>query len=305
MSPKYLAFLAFLFLPAAVNAQGPAPVPASHFDGKSWWAHVKFLADDSLEGRDTGSQGLRKAQAYAVEQFEKAGLAPAGTRGFYQPIAFTQFQVDETQSSLALVHGGKSTKLSFADDAFISSRYTRDSTRLNAPLAFIGYGLKVPENNLDETAGADLKGKVVVYIAGSPSEIPTALASHYQTMAERWKALSAAGVIGIISIPNPASMDIPWSRIALNRNHPAMDLEGAEFNDANGLKIGVLFNPAAAEALFAGSGHTFAEIAVLAKDRKALPHFPLAVSLEARAELQKKRSSQRMWWPNCPDLILC
>jgi len=53
----------------------------SHFDGNSWWSHVKYLADDSLEGRDTGSEGLRKAQAYAVEQFKKAGLEPAGTDG--------------------------------------------------------------------------------------------------------------------------------------------------------------------------------------------------------------------------------
>ena len=49
-----------------------------HFDGSSWWSHVKFFADDSLEGRDTGSEGLRKAEAYAVEQFEKSGLEPGG-----------------------------------------------------------------------------------------------------------------------------------------------------------------------------------------------------------------------------------
>ncbi|HET6930137.1 MAG TPA: hypothetical protein VFI45_07430, partial [Candidatus Acidoferrum sp.] len=61
---------------------------ASHFDGNTWWSHVKYLADDSLEGRDTGSEGLRKAQAYAVEQFKKAGLEPAGTDGFYQPVSF-------------------------------------------------------------------------------------------------------------------------------------------------------------------------------------------------------------------------
>ena len=35
---------------------------ATHFDGKTWWEHVKFLADDSLEGRDTGSEGIKKAQ---------------------------------------------------------------------------------------------------------------------------------------------------------------------------------------------------------------------------------------------------
>ncbi len=279
---------AILFLVFAAISPAQQTPPASHFDGNSWWSHVKFLADDSLEGRDTGSEGLRKAQAYAVEQLQKAGLEAAGAKGFYQPIRFNQYEVNESKSSLALVTNGQAKTLSFADDAFISSRATRNSATLSAPLVFIGYGLKIPEKNLDELAGLDLNGKIVVYLAGSPSDIPTALASHYQTAGERWKSLRAAGVIGIITIFNPASMDIPWSRISVNRNHPSMDLADAEFNETPGQQLGVAFNPASAELLFSGSGHTFTEIAALGKDRKPLPHFPLAVSLNAKAEILTK-----------------
>jgi Zn-dependent M28 family amino/carboxypeptidase len=278
--------LLVLLLAFALGALAQQTAPASHFDGNSWWAHVKFLADDSLEGRNTGSEGLRKAQAYAVEQLQKAGLESAGVNGFYQPVRFTQFEVDESKSSLALVAKGQSTPLSFADDAFISSRATRATVHVGAPLVFVGYGLKIPEKNLDELAGIDLIGKVVVYLAGSPSDIPTALASHYQTPAERWKSLRAAGAIGMIDILNPASMDIPWSRISVNRNHPTMDLAEPEFNETSGEQLGVTFNPSSAEKLFAGSGHTFEEIAALGKDRKPLPHFPLAVSLQASAFIQ-------------------
>ena len=275
--------LFFAFAAASLARQNSS---STHFDGKSWWAHVKFLADDSLEGRNTGSEGLHKAQAYAVEQLQKAGLEPAGKDGFYQPVRFTQFQVDESKSSLALIANGKSQTLSFSDDAFVSSRSTRSSVTVAAPLVFIGYGLKIPEKNLDELAGADLKGKIVVYLTGSPSDIPTALASHYQTPAERWKSLHVAGAIGLVTILNPASMDIPWSRISVNRNQPSMDLANPEFYETRGLQLGVTFNPASAEKLFAASGHTFAEIAALGKDRKLLPHFPLAVSLDAKAAIQ-------------------
>src|SRR5438477_8066654 len=196
-----------ILLSACAAAVSPAQQTSadSHFDGNYWWAHVKFLADDSLEGRDTVSEGLKKAQAYAVEQLQKAGLEPAGVNGFYQPIRFTQFQVDESKSSLALVSKGKAEPLSFADDAFISSRATRSTVYLEAPLVFVGYGLKIPEKNLDELAGLDLNGKVVVYLAGSPADVPTALSAHYQTAGERWKSLHAAGVIGTITIFNPAS----------------------------------------------------------------------------------------------------
>ena len=281
-------FLAILFFACAAITPAQQNGSASHFDGNSWWAHVKFLADDSLEGRDTGSEGLRKAQAYAVEQLQKAGLEPAGSNGFYQPVRFNQFEVDEAKSSLALITNGQAKPLSFADDAFIGTRATHASVTLSAPLVFVGYGLQIPEKNLDELAGLDLKGKIVVYLAGSPSDIPTALASHYQTAAERWKSLRAAGAIGTVTIMNPASMDIPWPRISVNRNHPSMDLADAEFNETPGQQLGVTFNPASAEQLFTGSGHTFAEIAALGKDRKPLPHFPLAVSLKANAVILTK-----------------
>jgi len=163
---------AILFLTLASVSPAQQTSSGARFDGNSWWAHVKFLADDSLEGRDTGSEGLRKAQAYAVEQLQKAGLEPAGTNGFYQTVRFNQFEVDEAKSSLALVADGKSTALSFADDAFIGTRATRASANISVPLVFIGYGLKIPEKNLDELAGLDLKGKIAVYLAGSPSDIP-------------------------------------------------------------------------------------------------------------------------------------
>jgi len=224
--------LVLLLMTVTCSAQA-----AEHFDGTTWWDTVKELSNDKYEGRDTGSEGLRKAQAYAVEQLQKAGLQSAGSNGFYQPVHFNQYEVDEAKSSLALVANGQAKTLSFADDAFIGTRATHASVTLSAPLIFVGYGLKIPEKNLDELAGLDLKGKIVVYLAGSPSDIPTALASHYQTPVERWKSLRAAGAIGTVTIMNPASMDIPWSRISINRNHPSMDLADAEFTSGVVLPI--------------------------------------------------------------------
>ena len=285
MSRKALraaTFFAFAFRLAAQQA----PQSTRYFDGQSWWAHIKFLADDSLEGRETGSEGLRKAESYVVDQFSKAGLQPAGTNGFYQPVKFISRQIVEKDSPAALVVSGKTQPLTLGEDAFFSTRAELSAEEVNAPLVFVGYGLKIPENNYDDLSGLDLHGKIVVYLAGSPSDIPTALSSHYQTIGERWKSLRQGGVIGTINIPNPASMDIPWSRMSLNRAHPSMDLADPEFNETQGLKMAMTFNPAQAEKLFAASGHTFEEIAALGKDRKPLPRFPLNVSLRARATVK-------------------
>jgi hypothetical protein len=270
-------------LAVAAVAQQPT---AKLFDGNSWWDHVKFLADDKLEGRETGSEGLRKADAYVVEQLTKAALQPAGVNGFYQPVKFVSREIDEKNSSAALVSAGEEQPLVLGDDAYFVTRFDLAPEEISAPLVFVGYGLKIPEMSYDDLAGLDLKGKIVVYLAGSTVETPTALSAHYQTMAERWKPLRQAGVIGTIAIPNRASMDIPWSRMSLNRAHPSMDLISDEFNETPGLKTSLIFNPAQAEKLFAGSDHTFAEIAELGTDRKPLPQFPLGVSLKCRAAVK-------------------
>src|SRR4051812_45955154 len=237
-------------LAASLLAAQPAP---QHFDGQTWWNHVKVLADDGMEGRETGSAGLRKAQAYIVKQLTQAGLQPAGTNGFYQPVKLIQRQIDEKDSSAALVRDGKAEPLVLGEDAFFNTRAELAAGEVTAPLVFASYGLRIPENGYDDFAGLDLHGKIAVFLAGSPADVPGPLASHYQTPGERWKALGAAGAVGIISIPNPASMDIPWSRMSLNRAHASMDLAAAEFNETKGLAMSLTFNPAQAEKLFAGS----------------------------------------------------
>lgn len=272
---------------AALFCLGYAQQPANHFDGKTWWDYVKVLADDNMEGRETGSAGLRKAESYIAEQLKKDGLEPAGANGYYQPVKFESRQIVEKDSSLALVREGKTESLTLGEDAFFSTRIDL-APSVEAPLVFVGYGLSVPEMNYDDLAGLDLKGKVVVILAGAPAEIPGALASHYQSAGERWKALQKAGALGTISIPNPASMDIPWARMSLNRAHPSMSLVGQEFDETAGQKLAVTFNPARAEQLFTGSGHNLQELLDIAKDRKQLPHFPLAVSIKAKTKVDKK-----------------
>src|SRR5262245_47776941 len=83
--------------------------------GRRWWAHVEFLADDKLEGRDTGSAGFQTAADYVAEQFDKAGLKAAGVKGYRQPVEFVAAQLDEENSSLELVREGKAEPVIFGE----------------------------------------------------------------------------------------------------------------------------------------------------------------------------------------------
>ena len=131
---------------------------SNSFDGHTWWDHVKVLADDNMEGRDTGSQGLRKAEGYVVDQLKKNGVQPAGKEGYYQAVKFVSHQIVEKESSAALLRDGKVEPLSLGDDVIFNTRIDL-APEVEAPLVFVGYGLTVPEKNYDDLAGLDVKRK--------------------------------------------------------------------------------------------------------------------------------------------------
>lgn len=268
-SPAILAII------VACSAQA-----AEHFDGKTWWDTVKEISDDKYEGRDTGSRGEHQAQEFIVGKLKALGVEPAGSNGYFQNVKLRSIEIDEPHCQLSLVRDGQVQTLTLGDQAYFTTRFP-PAPKVDAPLVFVGYGLNIPEKGYNDFAGLNLENKVAVILTGSPADVPSALSAHYQSRAERWKALKAAGAIGVILIQNPASVDLPWARSALNRNHPSMDLAGPEFDETSGSKLAIAFNPADADLLLQGSGHTFAELAALGKDRRPLPHFPLKVSLSA------------------------
>ena len=155
MPRKILCAATFFALTFSLAAQQRA-TPSRHFDGQSWWAHVKFLADDNLEGRETGSEGLRKAESYVVDEFTKAKLLPAGSSGFYQPVKFVSRQIVEKDSSAALIISGRAQPLTLGDDAYFGTRADLSAEEITAPLVFVGYGLQIPEKNYDDLSGLDL-----------------------------------------------------------------------------------------------------------------------------------------------------
>ncbi len=271
---------------AVLGAASTAPLASGESDGSRWWSHVAFLADDRLEGRDTGSEGHRKAAEYVAREFEKAGLKPAGTDGYLQPVKFRSKQIDEAHSSLSLVGRDGEEPLALGPDAVISLRVDPASS-IEADLVFVGHGLANEEAGYDDFKGLDVRGKVVIYLSGAPSSIPGPLAAHMQSSGERGAVLRRVGAIGVVSIQNPKNMDIPWERSSLARLMPSMSLADPSMDDNRGLSIGVAFNPAKADKLLAGSGHTFAEILEAADAHKPLPHFAIPKKLKATVAVKR------------------
>lgn len=272
-------WMSLAVLGIAATATGWYVRAGEEAQGRRWWSHVVFLADDALEGRDTGSPGHRKAAEYVAREFEKLGLRPAGTDGFFQPVELKSRAIDEAHCRLARVHDGAEEPLGLGEDAVISLRVDPASA-FEAALVFAGHGLSIPDVGHDDFKGLDVRGKLVVYLRGAPPGIAGPLAAHAQSEGERSEALRKAGAIGWVSIPNPKHMDIPWERLALARFFPTMSLADPSLDDNRGLKAGLLFNPARADKLLAGSGHRFQDLVEAADAGKPLPHFEIPAKLK-------------------------
>jgi len=76
--PRY--FYATLLLSVAITAQSPQKPDAAT---AAWWAQTVALSNDSMEGRDTGTEAYERAANYVAAQFKAAGLKPAGDSGTY------------------------------------------------------------------------------------------------------------------------------------------------------------------------------------------------------------------------------
>ena len=245
---------------------------------EQWWGHVLFLASDELAGRMTGTPDFIKAEEYVQAQFKAAGLTPAGSQGFLQEVGFASVQVDSAASKLDVEHTGAKSSLAVGTEAVLGPRIDGDPT-VDAPAVFAGYGFAAPSQHFDDVTGLDLKGKVAVVLAGNPPSIRGPLRAYYRTPAERWKALQAAGAVGLITIPDPKAANRRPAPGGAPR--PMIELTDPGLFAQKGLRLSAVVPSPAAEIFFSGSGHTLSELQTLSDEEKPLPKFALNVTIHA------------------------
>ena len=270
------SFLSALSLVALIgtSARGSAEDRAGQ-----WWAHVEALASDANEGRATGSAGYDRAASYVIDQFRALGLAPAGSDGYRQPIAFIEQLIVADGSSAALLGPQGETPLAVPGDLILSGNGGPVPSSIEAPLVFAGYGLHLPEVGHDDFASLDLKGKIVVVLSGGPATISGALKSHARSERSAW--LARQGALGLVTLVTPAQVEIPWNRRVALAGAPALYFRDEDLRDSPRPFLAAQLDPARSALLFEGSGHDFAAIAAAADASAPVPSFPLAQRLKA------------------------
>ncbi len=310
ISVKCTLLAAVLFASAAASlAMQTAAIAA---EGNAWWAHVQYLADDKLEGRDIGTPGFELAAKYVESEFQSIGLKPAGLDGYREPVKLEARSLVPDQTSLALVRDGRQMPLVVGQDATLSARGELNGS-VDAKMVFVGYGMSIPEAGWDEFKGLNLKGKIAVYInAFPPVKVSDNVKSHVNTADERWLALKKVGAIGVATIAAPRSGRAGaggGARGAAGANatgagargganagpgrgggmpRPTVVLADRSMVDAAGEQVAMTLTASGAAAVLAGTGHTLEEIDQLAADNKPLPTFSIPGSLKATAQLKEE-----------------
>jgi Zn-dependent M28 family amino/carboxypeptidase len=272
LSSRAILFSVLLVLPFKALAADTAT---------QWWADVTALANDGMEGRQTGSPGYDRAVAYVIGRLKAEGLKPAGLKGYLQPVTFEQQVVDQAASHVELLAAdGAATPLKVGDDMLIAAGASSRPALADAALVFIGYGLHLPAQGYDDFAGQDLRGKIAVVLSGGPGDISGPIKSDARSA--RNKALAKAGAIGVIALTTPKQVEIVWSRQKLIARQPGMYLADAALRDTADGFFTATFDPGQSELLFKGSGHSFAELCALSDASKPVPRFALPLRLKAR-----------------------
>jgi hypothetical protein len=277
----------------------PESVAAEKAAEEAWFAHVRVLASDDLKGRHTGTEDFLHAVEYVESQFKAIGLKPAGTSGFRQPIDFRTVVIDNDHSSFIIQQNDGGNKELKAGSDVTLSPHIDGSGIVNAPAVFAGFGFAVPALGFDDVKGVDLRGKIAVVLAGAPPSVHGPLKAYFRTAAERWKALYAAGAIGVITISEPrrpgntvAGQGVNPAQRAAFAGRPLTLLSDPALDPLPGLQLSATVSPENATALFAGAPHSVDEIEQLARDGKDLPKFSLAVSIKASTSVHETEHVQ-------------
>ena len=286
-------FAASLFLLAcnsALNAQVPPAVKAAEasIDSEKIRAHVKFLADDLLEGRAPGLRGGDLAATYIATQFALAGLKPAGDNGSYlQQIKFFGMTVKRETSSMAIVpDGGAPIAIKFGSDYVVNNPRHEAVAEIDAPIVFVGYGVTAPEFGWDDYANVDVKGKVVLVIVGNPpSDDPKFFGGKALTYYGRWtykyEQAARKGAIGALIIHRTDLASYGWSVV----EHSGAGEKTFLADDAKPVvEAAAWIHHDVAGKLFAASGLGKTDAEIEAAGKKGFKAVELPVRLKAHID---------------------
>ncbi|MBV6813744.1 M28 family metallopeptidase [Xanthomonas campestris pv. passiflorae] len=221
-------------LAMAVSTALMAAAPS--FDGARISRDVKELASDAYEGRGPATAGEEKTIAYLSKQFAEAGLQPGGDlangkRAWTQAVPLRRADIVGTPT-IAVQSAGQPQTLTQGKQIAIRAALDGSSTVeiANAPLVFVGYGVKAPERNWDDFKGVDLKGKIAVVLINDPDfetgkgDFDGTGMTYYGRWTYKYEEGARQGALGVLVVHETAPASYGWDTVASSNTNTMFDV---------------------------------------------------------------------------------
>jgi len=227
-----------LLLSAAVSVlvSSSAAAAPSAVDAGRIMADIKVLSSDAYEGRAPASEGEKKTIAYLIEQMKAAGLQPAGDRQKDGARAWTQ-DVPLVRSATkgpvttSVTVNGQTTAWKQGEEIAIRATMIGDHlTVKDAPVVFVGYGVKAPERKWDDFKGVDLKGKVALVLVNDPDfetgegDFGGKAMTYYGRWTYKYEEAARQGAIGFLVIHETAPASYGWATVKNSNTNEIFDV---------------------------------------------------------------------------------
>jgi len=238
--------------------------------------HVVFLADDLLQGRDTGSRGARIAALYISSQFDKFGLRPVGEDGsYYQPVYLNEKKIS-ADSEFKIEIDGEMVPLKYKDDFLVVTPPSQSGVEVTRDLIFTAFGIQASEYEYDDFKNLAVKGKATIYVSGEPPSedekyFKGSKATQYSNGSTKRRTAKRNGAGAVIGVVLPELFEqISWGGI---QNFYARSKISLRKDASTGEEdfAAVILHPDVGELLFAGTEQNFCDIKKAATDGTLQP----------------------------------
>jgi Zn-dependent M28 family amino/carboxypeptidase len=270
-------------------------------------AHIKFLADDALEGRGTGARGGEIAAKYIAAQLEALGLKGAGAQGsYFQPVSLVGVKADP-QTVLTISGNNKSETFKFADEFVAFTGAQKEEVDLDADLVFVGYGINAPEQRWNDYKGApeDYRGKILVMLVNDPPATPAEpnlfggrALTYYGRWTYKYEEAARRGAAGVILLHTDESAGYPWSVVRTSNGSWRYDIARDAGDATPYLNMRAWMTDQAARRMMALAGQDLDALRKAAASRDFQP-----VKLNLRGAIKIKSEVKRVKAPNVVAIL--
>lgn len=276
LSASLLSVAIAMALPAAHAADAPT------FDPQRLSAIVKTLSSDEFEGRGPATAGETKTVAYVIEQMKAAGLQPGGDlkdgqRAWTQAVPLLRTEITGTPA-ISVASGGKSQALTQGNE--IAVRAAMDGSTsvdiADAPIVFVGYGVKAPERNWDDFKGVDLKGKIMVVLINDPDfetgqgDFGGKAMTYYGRWTYKYEEGARQGAAGVLVVHETDPASYGWATVKNSNTNTMFDIVREKPKDTHPQLEGWIQRDEAV-ALFKNAGLDFDALKKQAQSRDFKP----------------------------------